>query len=93
MGGGERNLCRGGPCGRPHPVRGMCVAYVIGRWPAPLLRWPGIWQVFYIAREGDSLWDIGRRYFVPVSRIREINELTDDEIRPGEKLLIVKGAS
>ena len=52
MGGGEGNLCRGGACSRPHPARGMCVAYVIGRWPAPLLRWPGIWQVFYIAREG-----------------------------------------
>ena len=59
--------------------------------PERLAALPGI--AVYIAREGDSLWDIGRRYFVPVSRIREINELTDDEIRPGEKLLIVKGAS
>ena len=47
----------------------------------------------YIAREGDSLWDIGKRYYVPVSQIREINELAGDEIQPGEKLLIVKGVS
>ena len=45
------------------------------------------------AREGDSLWDIGKRYYVPVAQIREINELAGDEIQPGEKLLIVKGVS
>ncbi len=50
---------------------------------------PGI--VAYIAREGDSLWNIGKRYYVPVSQIREINEMAGDEIRPGDKLLIVKG--
>ena len=59
--------------------------------PEKLGSLPGI--VAYIAREGDSLWDIGKRYYVPVSQIREINELAGDEIQPGEKLLIVKGVS
>ena len=58
--------------------------------PEKLASLPGI--VAYIARDGDSLWDIGKKYYVPVSQIREINELSTDEIRPGEKLLIVKGA-
>lgn len=49
---------------------------------------PGI--VVYIAREGDSLWDIGKRYYVPVDRIREINELAGDEISVGDKVLIVR---
>ena len=50
---------------------------------------PGI--VIYIAKEGDSLWDVGRRYYVPISQIKETNDMTTDEIRPGDKLLIVKG--
>ncbi|MBO6016221.1 MAG: LysM peptidoglycan-binding domain-containing protein, partial [Lachnospiraceae bacterium] len=44
----------------------------------------------YIARDGDSLWDIGKRYYIPVGRIKEINGLTQDVIRPAEKLLIVR---
>ncbi len=50
---------------------------------------PGI--VIYIAKEGDSLWDVGKRYYVPISQIKETNDMTTDEIRPGDKLLIVKG--
>ncbi len=49
---------------------------------------PGI--VAYIVGENDSLWDIGKKYYVPVSRIREINGLTGDEVGCGEKLLIVR---
>ena len=50
---------------------------------------PGI--VLYIAKEGDSRWDVGTRYYVPISQIKETNDMTTDEIRPGDKLLIVKG--
>ena len=59
--------------------------------PDKLSSLPGI--VAYIAREGDSLWNIGKKYYVPVSQIKDINELTSDEIHPGDKLLIVKGIS
>lgn len=52
---------------------------------------PGI--VIYIAKEGDSLWDVGKRYYVPISQIKETNDLTSEEIKPGDKLLIVKGIS
>ncbi len=52
---------------------------------------PGI--VIYIAKEGDSLWDVGKRYYVPISQIKETNDMTTEEIRPGDKLLIVKGIS
>lgn len=49
---------------------------------------PGI--VAYIAKEGDTLWQIGKKYYVPVAQIKEMNNLGSDELRPGDKLLIVK---
>lgn len=50
---------------------------------------PGM--VVYVVQPEDNLWNIGKRYYVPVERIREMNERCTDEVHPGEKLLIVKG--
>jgi LysM repeat protein len=50
---------------------------------------PGM--VVYTVKPGDNLWNIGKRYYVPVQAIKDINGLSGDEIRPGQKLLIVKG--
>lgn len=52
---------------------------------------PGI--VIYVAKEGDSLWDVGKKYYVPIAQIKETNEMTSEEIKAGDKLLIVKGIS
>ena len=49
---------------------------------------PGI--AVYAVREGESLWDIGKRYYVPVSVLRQTNELATDEVKPGDRILIVK---
>ncbi len=49
---------------------------------------PGI--AVYMVKEGESLWDIGKRYYVPVSVIRKTNDLASDEVKPGDKILIVK---
>lgn len=49
---------------------------------------PGI--VVYFAREGDDVWTLGKRYYVPLERIREINKLSNDLLRAGEKILIVR---
>ncbi len=57
--------------------------------PEKLASLPGI--VAYIVKEGDSLWDIGKKYYVPVARMKEMNDLTGDEVKPGDKLLVVKG--
>lgn len=46
----------------------------------------------YVVRTGDNLWNIGKKYYVPVESIRRINGLEGDRIVPGQKLLIVKGA-
>lgn len=47
-------------------------------------------MVIHVVQEKDSLWDIGKKYYVPVKRIKELNGLTQDECRPFDKLLIVK---
>jgi LysM repeat protein len=49
---------------------------------------PGI--VIYAVRPGESLWDIGKRYYVPVSAIRQTNDLSGDEVKTGDRLLIVR---
>lgn len=49
---------------------------------------PGI--AIYVVREGESLWDIGKRYYVPISAIRQVNELTSDEVKAGERILIMR---
>ncbi len=51
-------------------------------------RQPGM--VVHVVSGGDTLWQIGKKYYMPVRRIKEMNNLTGDEIRPGEKLLLVK---
>lgn len=49
---------------------------------------PGI--VAYIAKEGDNVWELGKKYYVPLERIREINQLSGDVLKAGEKILIVR---
>lgn len=51
-------------------------------------RLPGI--VGYMVQEGDGLWEIGKRYYVPVSQILEFNNLSGENVRAGDKLLIVR---
>lgn len=42
----------------------------------------------YIVRRGDTLSGIARRHSVSVDRLREVNELSDDTILVGSRLLI-----
>lgn len=49
---------------------------------------PGM--AIYIVKKGDSLWQIGKQYYVPVKKIKDLNGLSTDECREGDKLLIVK---
>ena len=50
---------------------------------------PGM--VVYMVKEGDNLWNIGKQYYVPVESLRELNELESDDLKPGQKILVVKG--
>ena len=49
---------------------------------------PGI--AVYIAGHGESLWDIGKRYYIPIAQLKEANDKEDDEVKAGDKILIVK---
>ena len=49
---------------------------------------PGM--AIYYVQDGDTLWQIGKRYYVTTDRIKKINGLTTDLIQPGDKLIIVK---
>lgn len=55
---------------------------------AVLEKLPGF--AIYFVKPGDSLWQIGKKYYVSVQRIKEQNNLTGDEIKAGDKILIVK---
>ena len=46
--------------------------------------------VVYIVKPGDTLWQIGKKYYMSVDQIKAINNLTSDAIYPGDKLILVK---
>lgn len=49
---------------------------------------PGL--VGYIAKDGDSLWSIAKENHTTVEDILRVNHRTDEDLRRGEKILIVK---
>lgn len=49
---------------------------------------PGI--VGYIAKEKDRLWDIAKENFTTVSDIVSTNQLPSEQIKEGDKILIIK---
>lgn len=46
--------------------------------------------VGYVVKQNDSLWNIAKKYYTTVDRIKEINDLEGDGIRVGEKLILTK---
>ena len=49
---------------------------------------PGI--IGYIVKKGDNLWNIAKKYHTTVDTIMEINDLENDIVKEGDKLIIVK---
>lgn len=49
---------------------------------------PGM--IGYSVREGDTLWDLAKRYHTTVDGIMEVNDLASENIKQGEKILILK---
>ncbi len=49
---------------------------------------PGI--VGYVVKEGDDLWSLAKRYNTTMEGIREVNNLKDEELKTGERILIFK---
>ncbi len=53
-----------------------------------LKKLPGICG--YIAKPGDTLWDIAKKYYTTVEKIMDMNKLASENIKPGMKLLITR---
>lgn len=53
-----------------------------------LQKMPGI--VGFIAGENSSLWDLAKEYCTSPESIMELNEMTSEEIMPGDRLLLAK---
>lgn len=49
---------------------------------------PGI--TVYMVKQGDTLWDIAKRFYTTVEDIAGINKLSDGQIQEGQPLLLVK---
>ena len=49
---------------------------------------PGI--IGYVVKRDDTLWKIAKKYYTTVDSIMDINELSDDRIGEGDKLIIMK---
>ncbi|MDY5846587.1 MAG: DUF3794 domain-containing protein [Bariatricus sp.] len=51
-------------------------------------RRPGI--TGYVVKKGDDLWSLAKRYFTTKEGIMEINEMSSEVLKEGEKILIFK---
>lgn len=71
------------------PVELICEVEVSDLDSSKMSSLPGM--VIYMVKEGDNLWNIGKKYYVTVDSLREWNSLASDEVKPGQKLLVVKG--
>ena len=56
--------------------------------PEKMQALPGM--VGYIVKEGDTLWNIAKRYYTTIDSIMNCNHLESEHIHAGDKLIIVK---
>ena len=49
---------------------------------------PGM--IGYIVKSGDTLWSIAKKYYTTIDRVRQVNELENDTIQEGDRLVILK---
>ncbi len=49
---------------------------------------PGI--VGYVVKKDDTIWSIARKYYATTESIRKVNNLENDAIKEGDRLIIVK---
>ncbi|GAB1475778.1 DUF3794 domain-containing protein [Bacillota bacterium] len=54
-----------------------------------LLHGPSI--IVYASKDGDTVWKVSKKYHIPASRIRAVNNLSEhEEIKAGSKIVIVR---
>lgn len=47
----------------------------------------------YIAQNNENLWKLAKKYYTTVEKIKLTNNLTSDEVKQGERIIIVKDIS
>lgn len=46
----------------------------------------------YVVQKGDTLWNIGKQYYLSIEDIKDINKMTDDRLVDGDKLILMKSS-
>ena len=49
---------------------------------------PGI--TVYMVKQGDTLWDIAKKFYTTMEEIISMNDLEDDKVSSGQPLILVK---
>lgn len=49
--------------------------------------------VICFAEEDTPLWEYGKRYYMTVDDMKRLNNITADELKAGEKMILVKGSA
>lgn len=49
---------------------------------------PGV--IGYIVKDGDDLWSLAKRFNTTIDGICEVNELPDEKLKVGDRILIFK---
>jgi LysM repeat protein len=44
--------------------------------------------VYHTVRQGDTLWDIARQYGASIQRIKSLNDLRSNNLRPGQRIRV-----
>ena len=44
----------------------------------------------YVVGKGDTLWKLAKENYTTMDNIMKVNELVSDQIKPGDRLLIIK---
>lgn len=44
----------------------------------------------YVVQKGDSLWKLAKENYTTMDNIMKVNELVSEQIKPGDRLLIIK---
>ncbi len=55
---------------------------------AKLVTRPAGYEIVYIVQQGDTLWQISKRYNIDIVKLKNHNKLTSDSLKPGSTLRI-----
>lgn len=74
----------------PMEIPTILSAQIVPMDPEKFSQMPGI--IGYVVQNGDTLWKIAKKFYASVDSIRELNDISGDNLTPGQRILIVKQA-